>query len=52
MAALRHQYDQLTRNSNVTHMASFTTTKNSNQLDRPLNGGKPVAFGSLGAGKA
>ncbi|KAK4695693.1 alkaline phosphatase D, partial [Phenoliferia sp. Uapishka_3] len=42
----------LTRNSNVTHMGSFTTTKNSNKLDRPLNGGKKVAFGALGRGAA
>ncbi|KAK4699952.1 alkaline phosphatase D, partial [Phenoliferia sp. Uapishka_3] len=45
-------YDQLTRNSNVTHMGSFTTTKGTNKLDRPLNGGKKVAFGALGPSAA
>ncbi|KAM0755248.1 hypothetical protein T439DRAFT_322289 [Meredithblackwellia eburnea MCA 4105] len=43
-------YDQTTRNTNVTHVASYTTVKNSNKLSRPLNGGKQLAFGAFGAG--
>lgn len=43
-------YDQLTRNTNVTHIASFGTKKDSNKLTRPLNNGTVPAFGSLGAG--
>ncbi|KAK4703749.1 alkaline phosphatase D, partial [Phenoliferia sp. Uapishka_3] len=45
-------YDQLSRNSNATLMGRFTTQRDSNKLDRPLNGGKNVTFGYLGAGKA
>lgn len=40
-------YDQNTRNSNVTEMATFTTIAGTNKLARPLNGGQPVAFGAL-----
>ncbi|KAI5479609.1 hypothetical protein MNV49_003346 [Pseudohyphozyma bogoriensis] len=45
-------YEQETRNTNVTHVASFSTKKDSNKLTRPLNNGTVPVYGALGAGKS
>lgn len=44
--------DTHSRNSNVTHLGSFTTQAGANKLSRPLNEGQTPMYGSLGAGKA
>lgn len=44
-------YEQHTRNSNATHMGTFVTLKDTNQLQRPLNGGKVPDFGVLQKGQ-
>lgn len=40
-------YDQLSRNSNVTKLATFYTDRGTNKLRRPINNGTRPAFGSV-----